>query len=334
MQDDRYYEVQPAYEDAPREGGSITISDEIGEEDNHVDIKDVWGSETKIFHIKTPTGATLEQLASNASGGVRWTIPKELKNLLRHVNKRTNRSNVSDKDLDGDLGKTLFLTANVIRDYSNCPKDLSVNIDDFVPTVFGDNGNSTWVIPAGNGQVNKVKQNILNPSNIFTRYMLEHDQKCSLKDLNNHINLNQDPNKQVAGMSSKGVGWKVLVDNLNDPESDYASAREGIIAQNRHIFENADSFYNQIALVPYSIASDIYDAIAAPLKAIEKSYVNMNKWGATIKPEDGLAWNSHVGLSIDSAAYGADSTGNEVETRLNTPFKAGLFLEVKLMFKN
>lgn len=329
---DEYYEVQPAYVEAPQFSSSdANISGGI-DENGHMAVEDVWGSERKVFHIKTPVGCTLEQLAASKKKGIRWMIPTELKQMLRHVNKKNNRSVASAKDLDGDLGKLLFLSATVIRDYSNCAKDLAFDIDGFVPEIHGDTGRHAWVIPAGNGVPSSFRQDILNPDNIFTTFMYDHDQKCNLKTLSTHINLNQDPNKQMAGMTSKGVGWKVLLDNLNIPDGPYANSREGIYAQNKHIIDHPESKFNQIAQVPYEVAVDIYDAIAKPLKEIEKSYVDMNKWGATITPDDGLAWNSTVGLCTDGMAYGSDSTGVEVESRLNTPFKAGIFLEVKLVF--
>jgi len=308
-------EVQPEYSAI---GGGV---------DEHLKEEDMYNVTTKIFSITTPEGATLEQLAANAKNGLFWEMPAELKTLLKQNTKTINRSNVSEKDLDGDLGKALFLSAKVISYHSNCPKRLAVDIPGLVPTVYTSSGRHNWVIPA-NTQNTVVGQSIMDPENKYTRYMYEHNQKCNLKTLERHIRFDIDHNGQVAGMDSKGIGWKVLTDNLMQPDSPFAEHSEAIYAKNRHIFDNPDSPFSQIAQVPMAIAREIFDEIAAPLKQIEKAYTDFNMWKVRFRPADMKPWNAIDGLARDSVVYGSDHVGFEVEAKLNTPFSAGLDLQL------
>jgi hypothetical protein len=321
--DDEYIddEVQPEYASSPAFSGDQMHSDD------HVTTDDLYGVTTKIFSISTPEGATLEQLAANSKNGLFWEMPAELKTLLKQVNKSSNRSNVSEKDLEGDLGKALFLSAKVISYHSDCPKRLAVDIPGLVPTVYTSSGRHNWVIPA-NCQNTVIGQSIFDPDNKFTRFMYEHNQKCNLKTLERHIRFDIDHNNQVAGMDSKGIGWKVLTDNLMRADSPYIDAMEGIYAKNRHIFDNPDSPFSQIAQVPMAIAREIFDEIAAPLKKIEKAYTDFNTWKVRFRPADMKAWNATEGLAKDAVVYGSDHVGLEVEAKLNTPFSAGIDLEI------
>lgn len=313
-------EVQPAYADAP-----------VGEE--HLNSEELYGVQRKIFSICTPEGATLEQLAANAKNGLYWDMPQELKNLLKQVNKSTNRSVVSESDLEGDLGKALFLSAKVVSYFSDAPKRLAVDIPGLVPTVYTNTGRHNWVIPA-NCANTVVNKSIMEPDNVFTKYMYAHNQKCDLKTLNRHIRFDLDHNKQFCGMDSKGVGWKVLMDNLSRADSPYADAFDAIYAKNEHIINNPQSDISHIAQVPYSIGQEIYEAIAEPLRKIEQGYVNFSTWKVKISPADKKPWNSVDGLVRDSIVYGSDYVGAEAESRLNTPFSAGLDLEVEYVLNN
>lgn len=315
-------EVQPEYANAP---SFAFTGDQVIHE--HLTENDVEGVTKKIFSISTPEGATLEQLAANAKNGLYWEMPAELKTLLKQVNKSTNRSNVTSKDLDGDLGKALFLSAKVISYYSDCPKRLAVDIPGLVPTVYTSTGRHNWVIPA-NCQNTVIGQSIMDPENTYSRYMYEHNMKCNLKTLDRHIRFDIDHNGQVAGMDSKGIGWKVLTDNLMRVDSPYADALEGIYAKNRHIFDNPDSPFSQIAQVPMAIAREVYDTIAAPLRQIEKAYTDFNTWKIRFRPADMKPWNAIEGLARDAVVHGSDHVGFEVEAKLNTPFSAGMDLEI------
>lgn len=311
-------DVQPAYADAPV----------MGEEQEHISADDLYGVQTKLFYLTTPDGATLEQLANSAKDGLYWDMPDELKQLLKPVNKTVDRTNVSEKDLEGDLGKALFLSAKVVSYYSDAPKRIAVDIEGLVPTVYTDTGRHNWVIPA-NCPNTVIGQPITEPNNIFTRHMYAHNQKCDLKTLQRHIRFDIDHNKQVCGMDSKGIGWKVLMDELNKPDCIYADAIEAIYAKNQHIIDNPDSPYSQIAQVPYQIGEEVYESIAAPLRQIEKAYIDFGKWKVKFSPADKKAWNSVDGLIRDAVVLGADHAGQEAEAKLNTPFSAGILLELK-----
>lgn len=307
-------EVQPAYADAPVE---------------HIRQEKLFGVQRKIFFITTPEGATLEQLAASAKNGIEWTLPQEMKTLLKQVNKTTNRSVASEKDLEGDLGKALFLSAKVISNWSDAPKMLDFNIPGLVPTGHTATGRASWVIPP-NCPFTVVNQCIFEPDSIFTEFMYKHQQKCDSKTLDKHIRMNIDPNKQFCEMESKGVGWKVLTDNIDR----YAEDFEAIYAKNQHIFDNPESPYNQIAQVPYHIGKEVYEDIAGPIRDIEKSLIDFNTWKVKITPSNKRGWSDTNGLIRDAIAFGADTIGSEVEARLNTPFSAGIALELAYVLNN
>lgn len=322
-------EVQPAYADAPTFAFSNAAVAGGIDEEGHLNAGDLWGVQKKTFYIRTPEGATLEQLAAgNGRNGVAWELPNEMKRLLRQVNKTTNRSHVTDKDLDGSINKALFLAAKVLWMQNSSPKPIGLRIPGLVGNMMTETTNFNWVIP-GDCPVTVINQSIMDPNNIFTRRMYEHNSKCDLKTLERHIMRNIDPSKMFMGMDTKGIGWKVLLDNMRIPGTEYAAAADAIIAKNQHYFKNPDSVEGQIVKVPYEIGESIYDAIAEPLREIEKSYIDFAKWRPTFHPVDGHAWNSQTGLAKDAAVFGADHVGFEVETKLNTPFTAGIALEIE-----
>ncbi len=327
-------EPQAAYEGAPEFAYSgASVPGQIDEE-GHINAGALWGVQTKIFSVSTPEGATLEQLASSHKNGFYWQMPAELRTLLKQVNKSNDRSVVSDKDLEGDVSKALLLEAKVILYYNDSPKKLDVNIDGLVPRYYGSNGRSNLTIPANCHTPVVVNQCIMDPENIFTKYMYEHNQKCNLKTLAEHIRLDYDPHKQIATMNTKGVGWKVLTDNLRREDTPFADAIDSIYAKNKHIFDEPDSPHAQIAQVPYEIAQIIYDSIATPLKQIEKSYVDFATWKIKFSPSNKQAWNSIAGLAKEGIAYGSDAVEADVAGKLCTPFTAGFDLEVKYVLDN
>lgn len=330
---DQYYfdnegnEVQGGYEPVAFGNSAVSISGAI-DPDGHLQAEDLWGVQTKVFDITTPEGATLEQLAASAKNGLFWEVPDEMKKLLKQVNKSQNRTHVSDSDLDGDLNKALFVSAKVISYQSDCPKRLAVDIPGLVPTVFTSTGRHNFVIPANCGNT-VIKQSIFEPDNYFTKYMYQHNQKCDLKTLAQHIRFDIDPTKQYAAMNTHGVGWKVLLDNLSNPEGPFAGAYDAIMAKNEAILSNLDSPYSQLAQVPYQVAQAVYDSIAAPLKEIEKAYVDFENWKVRFAPANKEAWNSVNGLIKEASVFGNDASSAEVEAKLHTPFHAGLQVEIK-----
>lgn len=326
---DQYFEdeIQEDYAPVAFGDSNASISGAIDPE-GHLQAEDLWGVQTKVFDITTPEGATLEQLAANAKNGLYWEVPEEMKKLLKQVNKAQNRTNVTESDLDGDLNKALFVSANVISYQSDCPKRLAVDIPGLVPTVYTSSGRHNFVIPAHCGNT-VVKQSIFEPDNYFTKYMYAHNQKCDLKTLKQHIRFDIDPTKQFAAMNTHGVGWKVLLDNLSNPDSPLASAYDAIVAKNEHIMSNLDSPYSQLAQVPYQVAEAVYDSIAAPLKEIEKAYVDFENWKVKFSPANKESWNSVNGLVKEATVFGTDSSNFEVEAKLNTPFTAGIQVEIK-----
>jgi hypothetical protein len=130
-------------------------------------------------------------------------------------------------------------------------------------------------------------------------------------------------------MDSKGIGWKVLMDELNKPDNIFEDAVEAIYAKNQHIIENPDSPYSQIAQVPYNVGEKVYEDIAEPLKRIEKAYVDFSNWKVKFSPANKKPWNDVGGLIRDAVVLGDDHAGQEAESKLNTPFSAGLLLELK-----
>jgi len=329
---DSYYdnlddEIQEDYAPVQFTASNAIVSGAIDPE-GHLQAEDLWGVQTKRFFITTPEGATLEKLAANAKNGVNWEVPQEMKQLLRQVNKAQNRSTVSEDDLDGSLNKALFVGATVVSYNSDCPKHLALDIPGLVPTVYTNTGRHNFVVPANCGNT-VVKQSIFEPDNYFTRYMYEHNQKCDLKTLDRHIRFDFDPTKQFAVMDTHGVGWKVLLNNLVNPDSQIASAYDAIWAKNEHILTNPDPINSQLAQVPYDVAKVVYDSIASPLKEIEKAYVDFDNWKPKFAPANGEAWNSINGLVKDSTVFGTDSSAFETEAKLNTPFNAAVEVELK-----
>jgi len=295
--------------------------------DGHLQAEELWGVQTKRFFITMPEGATLEKLAASAKNGVSWEVPQEMKRLLRQVNKSQNRSTVSDSDLDGSLNKGLFVNAKVVSYTSDCPKTLALDIPGLVPTVYTNRNRHNFVLPANCGH-NVCDRTIFEPDNYFTRYMYAHNQKCDLSTLDQQVRFDVDPSKQYAVINSHSVAWKVVCDNLSNPESQIAHAADAIWAKNEHILTNPDHANAQLAQVPTDVARLVYDSIAAPLKKIEESYTDLDNWRPKFSPANGEAWNSINGLVKDSTVFGTDSSAFETESKLNTPIHASVEVEL------
>jgi hypothetical protein len=289
----------------------------------HMTKDDLFGVQTKTFNVSLD-GNTLEQLKTNAKDGYLWNIPEELKTLLRHIKKTKNRDNVTSEDLEGNLGKALFLGAKVKSHRSTAPIAIAMNVPGLVPQTFTKNGVHCHVIPA-NVPYTVLNKDIFSPKNIFNEYMYKHNKKCDMTTLNQHIKLDHDKEKKTALMDSRGVGWKVLMDNIEG--QDYEDVYEDIMSTNAHIIEGSTK--SRWAEVPYQTALEIYDAIAAPLKEIEQSYTDMNGFAIKLSREDGREWNDMNGLTIDSHVHGEESVGYEKEQKIHTPFQVDVELEVE-----
>jgi hypothetical protein len=334
MQDDIEDEVQPGYVDAPEFGQSnATIAGRIDEE-GHLQPQELWGVQKRTFRMDLGEGMTLEKLAACAKNGYLWQMPAEQKSYLKQVGKMTNRSDASDKDLHGDLNKALFLSAKIVGIWNDSPKPIALDIEGLLPTVHTSTGRHTYVVNPTGGAFTVINKNIMEPDNFFTKRMYEHNMKCDLKTLKQQIRLDHDQDHQVALMDSLGIGWKVLIDNLNAENSPFAAATEAIYTKNRHIFEQPDTEHSQLAVVPFEIAQQVYNAIAAPLKETEKSYINFSSWKVKFSPANKQSWNSISGLARDAVVYGADSTEIEVQNKLNTPISAGVECEIEYILGN
>ena len=302
-------EVEPAY---------AKMSDPY----THMSPEDLFGVQTKTFDIEL-TGMSPEELNSNAKNGYHWQLPEELKDLLKHCKKTQNRDVVTVDDVEGDLGKALFLGATVKSHRSTAPFKIAVDVPGIVPQRFGNAGCHCHTVPA-NVPYTVVNKNIFSPKNIFTEYMYTHNKKCDLPTLQQHIKLDVDPEKKFAHMDRRGVGWKVLMDNIES--KDYEDVYEEIMTTNDHIINETSKA--RFAEVPYHVASDIYNAIAAPLVEIEKSYTDMNNFTIKLSRADNKKWNDMQGMMLENAVYGEESLGYEKEQKLSTPFQVDVELEV------
>lgn len=311
--DSYYTETQPQYAES-----RVDI-----DENGHLTSDIMYGVQTKILDVSL-TGVTLEQLAVDAKKGFVWQIPEEVKESFRHVTTLSNRANATADQREGELANGLFLEAEIISHYNDSPVRLAVDIEGLVPNCITDKGKHNWVIPSYCGEV--IKESIFSPNNIFTKFMYEHNRKCDLKTLQQHIRLDIDPTKQFAYMDSKGVGWQVLTKQMAiNPE--FADLGLEIKEMNKHIFDQPEA--QHLAKVPYEIGEGILEQIAAPLKEIQKSYFNFNKFAIRFSRADKEVWNSVSGLVKDANVFGNDQVAFEQEQKTNTPINAGFKLRVK-----
>lgn len=320
-------EIEEDYVPLAFNPSSALVSGEIDPE-GHIQAEKLWGVQTKVIDITTPDGMTLEKAAAAHKNGIFFEVPEEQKRFLKMVTRSTNRTNVGEEDVDGDLRKALFVGAKVLSFHSDCPKKLNLDIPGLVPRWTTDKGRTNVAVPAHSGfQV--LNYGIFDPDNYFTEWMYQHNQKCSLKSLEQQVRFDIDPTGQTAAINTHSVAWKVLCDNLFNPASKIAGAMESVYAKNRSIFENPDSRYSQLAQVPAPVAREVFDSIAAPLKEIEKAYVDFNDWRPRWTPANKEAWNSTNGLVKEATVFGKDSSEAEIEAKLNTPWSVGVQLEIQ-----
>lgn len=329
---DKYYDVP---EDGIQEGypQDLTFAESNAsfmggiDDEGHLKVEDMYGVQTKTFFIRTPAGATLESLQAQHKDGYYWNISSQITGYLRHVGKSVDRKNASDKDMHGVLSKGLLLSADVLHFQSNCPKDLSVDLPGLVPTYISENGRHNFIIPAyGNGVIN---QNICQPSNLITEMEYSRNEKCDEVALKSAIRFDIDPSKQTAHIATNTFPFQILRDNMDKANGAYTEVAEAIYAKNRQVFSELNTPGHKTVIVPAEIGKHLYESLAAPIKDMEKRYVDLGNYKVKLSPADGKAWNHVDGLIGESSVFGADSTGFEKEHKLNTPISAYAAIQIK-----
>lgn len=285
------------------------------------------GTKKAIFHISTPAGATLNQLQDTNKHGVRWTIPEELKNKLKHVTTTKNRKNASDEHLEGSINKVLILGAKVVGRGSTCPKKLTLDIDGMVPSWFHENGISNVVIPANCGD-HVLERNIFEPNNMITEHMYMTNEVCNMATLKDDINLNFNKKSGSAGIRVGGVGMPELERQLlRNPK--FATHADAILAKNEHMFADPQRFRDHYAIVPVEVAQAVYSTLEGPVKEIEEHYENFDKWGATFRTASKMDWNAFSDISSKTLIVGNEAHNDYLEQVVDAPFDAYVDLEIK-----
>lgn len=318
----------------PQDGESQYISSSANAEglidaEGHLQVQDFEGSEMRMLDIGLPANMTLERLQREHPNGYMWEMPKELRNTMRAVQKTRNRTHATDEDLAGDLGKMLILGAEVVSERSNAPIDIGVDIPGMVPVVNNGVDRFNWIIDAGNGNTASVGRHIFVPDNLFSKLMYKRGQRCDMATLKRHINLEADPQKRVAHMETKGVGWHILMTNLEQDNNAFMDAQDSILAMNEHIFNAGETEHSMVAKVPYHVGEQVFEAIAEQLRENEKSYVNLNNFRVCLRPANGQAWDNGDYLISESYGFDQASKGAEKATELVRPIQAKLRLQLQ-----
>lgn len=293
------------------------------DEEGHIQVQDLYGVQHRIFTISLPAGVTLEKLQEKNRNGIYWEMPDELKETLRQISSTRNRSNATGEDRVGSVKKMMLLGAEIISERSTCPKPLALDIPGLVPQCNNAHTVTNWIIEPGQGHTVMLNQNIFNPDNIFTKMMLEHNQKCDLDTLNRTIKLDHDPKKETAIIETASIPWYVLDEHLDVSFPDCADL---IRAENAHAYSNPHKSY--AAKVPYDVAKQLYDSIAGPLKEYEKGYTDIDSWRVRFRPADGEAWNHTEGLINESYGLETDDKEFEADRALHTPVQASVRLHL------
>lgn len=277
----------------------------------HIAVDDLDGVQKKTFDVEF-TG-TLDQLQTDAPDGLRWELPEEMKDFLRHTTKTRNRSVIEREHLEGDLGKALFLGATVDTHRSTCPIKTGMKITGLVGQTLSKNGVFSHVIPA-NVPYTVLNKNIFYPNNIFTKHMYKNGKKWDAPTLKKQIVLKEE--EGIAQLDVNGIGYSVLMDNL-DKLSD--QEYNEIMTTNEHIMTGVGKA--RFAEVPYATGKELFDTLSKPLHLNDAAYTDMNDFHIKLVREDGRAWNDHIGLVIASYAHGEESVGAENNLHLHTPFR-------------
>lgn len=325
MSDERQYGYPD--EDYAEYAASNASQEGRMDEHGHLQSKDMNGVERRILDVSLPVGITLATLQKEYPNGYKFEIPYDIKKTMRSVTVLQNRTHADEDAYTGDLGKVLPLSVRVISERSNAPMDIAVDIPGVVPTTLTGNDRHAWVIDSGIGNTVRINEDIFVPDNMFTKHMYQQSSKCDMNKLNKECRMDVDPHKKVAHMETKGVAWKVLMDNV--AEGHFADAEDAIYQMNEPIFNSHDSEYSHVAKVPYEVAKVVYEAIAGGIREIERSYVDLNNFAITLKPASGLAWDHTEHLVGDSYGFDEVSKGYEKTAELQKPINAKVKLALE-----
>jgi len=315
-EDEDYESMDEDYAPVPNDA---RIAGQI-DTDGHLQSKDLYGVQKKTFFM-TISGS-LEQIAANQAR-TKWNMSNDIQKQLKQVTTATNRARAADEHLVGDLSKAVMLQATVLEQSNDFPIPIGVNIPGLVPSVYTKDNRYCWVINK-NTPTTALQQSIFEPDNVFTRYMYEKLQKLDVETLKEQVRFDIDPSGKNAVFDPNGFAWDVLMKNVY--QGKFPGAEDYLMNLDAQVANNPRSFRPE---VPTDIAREVYDAIEAPLRDIEESFVDLRKLNATFERADGEHWNSFGGLIGAAAGLDKDSETYMREHTLATPYSATLKVQVE-----
>lgn len=289
----------------------------LEEEDGHLRVDDLWGTQTvRVLYSVT---AAPEDLANNPELAV-VKIPEQGYRHLKKVTTTTNRSAATSADLTGDLARAIVLSAKVTQARNTFDRTIGVDISGMMPTCVTGNGCHNFVL-LGKMAPTVMDKEIFEPDSIFSQHDYVKYGKLSHAGLARDLVLAKD-GKSPADIVIGSVAWNVLVNNAKDGRYDDALVDELADAE-----YNAGNSLLRKAQLPHEIASELFEAIKAPLDTIDQSFHDMRKTNARFLPVDGKGWNSFETMVGDGIGLASDD-GLALEKHvLNTPCTAEVEVE-------
>lgn len=283
-----YYEPlqdqQLRFEPAPAEWtaqSSATVAGQL-DEDNHLQMEDMYGVQTRYFDISM--NASLSECAKNGNNAV-WKMNPELMQFMKQTITNKNRSNASNDDRAGNVERITPLAATIVEVCNEHDVPIGINIPGFVPNTFTKNGRFLWTIQARTPPT-AVNHKVFEPDNFLTRSMYENWRKCDIDQLNREIKFSED-DPQAARMRTDGLAYEVLIDAVMD-------GRFGNSLNAEAIRDAAN--YSRWVEIDRNVAQQVHDSIAAPLRDIENRFVNIKDFHARFTRADGRPFDSPHGL--------------------------------------
>jgi hypothetical protein len=298
---------------------NVIVGDAIDPE-SHLQAKDLYGVQTKIFNMSI--NGSLEQLGADQNKAT-WKMDPAMQNLLRQVVTPHNRTNATDENLAGDIGKTVILHAKILQERNDFPVTIGLNIPALVPQVYDKSRRYNWILER-NTPTTVINQDIFEPDNVFTKYMYEKLQKLDVESLGQQVRFDVDPTGRHALVDPNGFVWQVMMNNVY--QGNFGEAGNSLMQIDAEL---RDAPYTFGARVPADIAREVVDAIKEPLQKIEQSFVDMRTLQASFERVDGQAWNSFNNLIGEAAGMDADSKGYLKEHALNTQYNASVKLLIQ-----
>jgi hypothetical protein len=312
------------YPEGPRYMGEEIGEEAIGEGEDEVHLRDEEMEGTQEIIVRASITGTMADLAEPTK--CIWKIQPNNLNNFRTNTRRLNRRNASDKDLIGDLSKSIIFDVQQMASGNSFPVPLGVEIPECLPKHLTTADAYNTILAPHMPSHNDGGRSIYSPNNLFTRAMYKTHGRCDLKSLKKQI-IFPDDDSGEALINISGLAWNRVMEYADRVESWAGSADYLWDIEARRRSDNTRR--RKFEPIPQHIAKDVYDDIVMDINDISKAFVDLNKFSVKYARADGREFDSVQGLIGQQSSFGSETGTNYKNHAINRVNHAWVDLKIK-----